>query len=184
MISTPDRPWLLNRIAGILTLNNFSILGAALITTDDGVAVDILTVEHKYESEIESARWEKLQRETGKALLGRIAVGHRLRRRLTDASHSASSQAESTELRLVIDNDASADCTVIELHARDQEGFLYEATRVLADLGLDIHLAKIATMGRDVVDVFYVKDALGDKITDPDHLAEIKDSLGELRGNG
>lgn len=184
VISTPDRPWLLNRIAGILTLNNFSILGAALITTNDGVAVDIVTVEHKYESEIESVRWEKLRRETGNALLGRIAVGHRLKRRLTDTSHSNESGPGVDDLRLVIDNDASADCTVIELHARDQEGFLYEATRVLADLGLDIHLAKIATMGRDVVDVFYVKDALGDKVTDLDHLAEIKDSLGELGSSG
>lgn len=183
-ISTPDRPWLLNRIAGILTLNNFSILGAALITTDDGIAVDILTVEHKYESEIDQARWEKLRRETGKALLGRIAVGHRLKRRLAGASHSMDSESGARDLRLVIDNDASADCTVIELHARDHEGFLYEATRVLADLGLDIHLAKIATMGRDVVDVFYVKDAIGQKVTDPDHLAEIQNSLGELGGSG
>lgn len=183
VIATPDRPWLLNRIAGILTLNNFSILSAALMTTDDGVAVDILTIEHKYESEIELARWERLQREINKALLGQIAVDYRLRQRLTSASHSAASHEEPAEMRLVIDNNASADCTVIELHARDQDGFLYEATRVLADLGLDIHLAKIATMGRDVVDVFYVKDATGQKVTDPEHLAEIKASLGELRGN-
>ncbi|RIK10419.1 MAG: hypothetical protein DCC49_03015 [Acidobacteria bacterium] len=184
VIATLDRPWLLNRIAGILTLNNFSILGAALITTDDGIAVDVLSVEHKYETEIEAARWEKLRRETGKALLGQIAVGHRLQRRLTGTSRPNDTEDGADGLRLVIDNDASSECTVIELHARDQEGFLYEATRVLADLGLDIHLAKIATMGRDVVDVFYVKDALGQKISNPDHLAEIRDSLGELRDGG
>lgn len=181
VIVTLDRPWLLNRIAGILTLNNFSILGAALITTGDGIAIDVLTVQHRYESTIDDDRWEKLSIEVGKALLGRIAIGHRLRRRLADSSRKPDQREDVGEFRLVVDNDASADCTVIELHARDQEGFLYEATRVLADLGLDIHLAKIATMGRDVVDVFYVKDTLGDKVIDREHLIEIKNSLGDLR---
>ncbi len=43
---------------------------------------------------------------------------------------------------------------------------------MLADLQLDVHLAKVATYTGRVVDAFYVRDALGGKITSPEQIAE------------
>jgi len=37
--------------------------------------------------------------------------------------------------------------------------------------------AHVQTLGSDVVDAFYVRDASGDKITDADRLAEIERSV-------
>ena len=46
---------------------------------------------------------------------------------------------------------------------------------------LDLHAKSmrnhVQTLGSDVVDAFYVRDASGDKITDEDHLAEIELSV-------
>jgi [protein-PII] uridylyltransferase len=55
--------------------------------------------------------------------------------------------------------------TVIEVNGRDRPGFLYDVTRAITDLGLQIASAKITTYGERVVDVFYVKDVFGHKVT-------------------
>ena len=43
----------------------------------------------------------------------------------------------------------------------------------LAELTLDVHLAKVATYTDRVVDSFYVRDALGRKVTDARQVGEI-----------
>jgi [protein-PII] uridylyltransferase len=75
---------------------------------------------------------------------------------------------------VTLDNDASATATVVEVRAPDRTGTLYRITRALADLELDIRHAKVASLGHEVVDAFYVVDAAGDKLTDPDHMREVE----------
>ena len=60
--------------------------------------------------------------------------------------------------RVVVDNHASRDATVVEVHAPDSIGVLYRITRALAELDLDIVSAKVQTLGDRVVDAFYVRD--------------------------
>jgi [protein-PII] uridylyltransferase len=45
-------------------------------------------------------------------------------------------------------------------------GLLYDITRTFAELGLDVHLAKVATYEGRVVDSFYVRDGMGRKLSD------------------
>jgi [protein-PII] uridylyltransferase len=71
-------------------------------------------------------------------------------------------------------NDASEGATVIEVHAPDQVGALYRITRAMADLDLDIRLAKIETLGHQIIDSFYVVDADGAKVVDAGRLHEIE----------
>ena len=72
-----------------------------------------------------------------------------------------------------IDNSASTLATVVEVHATDSPGLLYRVTPTLADMGLDIRHTRVQTLGEDVLDTFYVRDILGDKVTDWRYLAEI-----------
>jgi [protein-PII] uridylyltransferase len=58
-----------------------------------------------------------------------------------------------TEIRI---HDDSTQATIIEVFTRDRVGVLYAITQTLADLGLDISLAKVSTEGEKVADVFYV----------------------------
>ena len=48
---------------------------------------------------------------------------------------------------------------------------------MLADLQLDVHLAKVATYTGRVIDAFYVRDALGGKITSPEQIAEVESAM-------
>ena len=67
-----------------------------------------------------------------------------------------------TEIRI---HDDSSQATIVEVFTRDRVGVLYAITQSLADLGLDILLAKVSTEGEKVADVFYVTRG-GLRITD------------------
>jgi [protein-PII] uridylyltransferase len=75
------------------------------------------------------------------------------------------------------DNDTSDSFTIIDISARDRVGFLYQVTKTLYDLNLDIGSAKIVTEGARVMDSFYVTDLLRKKITEGVRLERIKDAL-------
>jgi [protein-PII] uridylyltransferase len=79
--------------------------------------------------------------------------------------------------RVNFDNDASASATVIEVRGPDRVGFLYDVTTALFESGLSISSAIIATYGERVVDVFYVRDGYGHKVTHPDRLASVEARL-------
>src|SRR6516162_3953514 len=79
--------------------------------------------------------------------------------------------------RVLVDNKASASHTVIEVNGRDRPGLLYELTRELTRLNLQISSAKISTYGEKVVDVFYVRNLFGHKAEQPAKLSEIRRTL-------
>ena len=79
--------------------------------------------------------------------------------------------------RALIDNKASNTRTVIEVNGRDRPGLLYDVTRALSEVGLQIASAKISTFGEEVVDVFYVKDVFGMKIEHERKLKATREAL-------
>ena len=78
---------------------------------------------------------------------------------------------------MLIDNDASRTHTVIEVNGRDRRGLLYELTRALSALNLQIGSAHISTFGETAVDVFYVKDVFGLQITHESKIEQIRAAL-------
>jgi [protein-PII] uridylyltransferase len=80
-----------------------------------------------------------------------------------------------TDIKL---HDDSTAATIIEVSTRDRVGVLYAITQTLAELGLDISLAKVSTEGERVSDVFYVTRG-GRRITD---LAERAQIVARLSG--
>lgn len=86
--------------------------------------------------------------------------------------------------RVLLDNKASGAHTVIEVNGRDRPGLLFELTRALTGLNLQVSSAKISTYGEKVVDVFYVKNLFGHKIDHPAKLAEIQRTLEVVLAKG
>ena len=56
-------------------------------------------------------------------------------------------------------------------------GLLYLITHTLTNLRLDIRIAKIATKGDQIADVFYVRDLEGQKVEDDEYIEEIRRTL-------
>ena len=137
------------------------------------MAVDLFEVEGSFESEIVEARWRELRNVLRKAVEGRISLDHRV----AEKRARYPSPRSSTPVTVAIDNDASDYSTVIEVGGPDRIGLLYDITSALAELQLDVHLAKVATYTDRVIDAFYVRDALGRKVTDPAQVAEIESTV-------
>ena len=178
-----DLPGLLSAIAGTLSANRVSVLEAMVGCRRDAaggsVALDLFYVRDLVGRAIpvDDPRWERIRTDltalTGSGAVDPAAVAELLaRRRPKSLLERRVTPAVPTEIK--IDNDTSADYTVVDVFTRDRVGVLYAITGALAGLGLDIHLAKISTEGEKVADVFYVRDpAGGGKITDGERLQAI-----------
>ena len=79
-----------------------------------------------------------------------------------------------------VDNNTSDRFTILDIFAADKTGLLYTIARTIFELGLSVSVARIGTYLDQVVDVFYVTDALGEKIEDESRLAEIRARLFEV----
>jgi [protein-PII] uridylyltransferase len=149
-----------------------------VFTTDEGVAVDVFEVEGVYEAEVGEPRWREFRSVLRKAVEGRISLEHRV----ADKRARYPAPRSAVEVTVTEDNDASDYSTVIEVGAPDRIGLLYDITRALADLTLDVHLAKVSTYADRVVDAFYVRDALGRKVTEEMQVGEIVSAIRDRLG--
>jgi [protein-PII] uridylyltransferase len=156
-----------SRVAGVLALNGLDVLEAAA-ASDNDMALSQFTVAGIAGRVI---NWDRVRADVDRSLDGRLALSARLAER-AKAYARPGQPTRAPEVRF--DNDATHRATVIEVHAEDGIGVLNRITRALAELDLDIRTAKVQTLGAEVVDAFYVLDAAGDKIEDPEHQAEIR----------
>ena len=176
-----DRTGLFSRVAGVLALNGLDVLAANAYSADAGVALCEFTVSHGMAGPV---RWDKIRSDIERSLRGQLAVRARLaeRARIYDGHRPAKIapapwDRNATDRSIEIDNDMSAEATVIEVRAPDAVGLLYQITSAMAELDLDLRSAKIQTLGDHVVDAFYVCNATGAKITDDVYLKEIKSAV-------
>jgi [protein-PII] uridylyltransferase len=112
------------------------------------------------------------------ALRGRLSLDARLAELQRSHADAAPALAErASEPEIVVDDSASDFFTVVEVRAPDRVGLLHTITRSLVEMELDIAVAKVSTYGDEVVDVFYVRDFDGQKISDPGYAEEVVRSI-------
>ena len=171
-IAAPDRRGLFCRAAGVLTLHGLDVMAARAWSSEDGVAVEDFQVQATVG---DGPDRPALERDLRSALAGRLSVETRLAARAQAyASRPRLPAAVPARTHVDVTNDASERATVVGVRAPDRMGTLYRITRALAELELDIRHAKVSTLGHEVVDVFYVVGASGDKLDDPAHVAEVE----------
>jgi len=171
-----DRPGLFADVAGVLALNSVNILSAEIYTWRDGTVVDIFKVTRPLDPIHPEATWQRVEENLKRAFTGRLSLRYRLGQK-QGASVLSTPERPSRPPKVVIDNKSSDFFTLIEVFADDRVGLLYLITKTLFDLRLDIRIAKIATKGDQIADVFYVRDFEGQKVADEAHLAEIEGAL-------
>jgi UTP:GlnB (protein PII) uridylyltransferase len=165
-----DRPGLFSRVSGVLALHGLNVLAAHVFTRGDGVALEVFRVEDKGDG---GRRLAGVREDLDRVLRGEIGLDEVLAaKRAEYALRLPKGKREPS--RVMVDNRVSDFYSVIEVHAADRIGLLYSVTRTLALLGLNIHLAKVATYGEDVVDTFYVRDVEGQKLEDDRRAREIE----------
>jgi [protein-PII] uridylyltransferase len=169
-----DRPGTFSRVAGVLAVSGLDVLEASAHSEDDmALSRFVVTPTHG-----DTVDWEKVADQVRQALAGQLALDARVaERERTYARPDAVADADAAPPEVRVDNEASGTSTVIEVHAPDAIGILYRLTQALSGLDLDIRTAKVQTLGHRVVDSFYVRTSGGEKITEPDHLAEVERAI-------
>jgi len=172
---TADHPGLFSRIAGALAVSGANIVDARIMTMSNGMALDTFWVQdlagHAFDRPDKLARLAVVFENV---LTGDLKPHRELAR---PPAFPSRMQAFTVAPRVLVDNEASALHTVIEVNGRDRPGLLFELTRELTRLNLQVSSAKISTYGEKVVDVFYVKNLFGHKVEHPTKLAEIRTTL-------
>ncbi len=171
----PNHPRLLALVAGACAGAGANILDAHISTTRDGMALDSIYLEREFDlAEDEKRRAGKIAQNIesllrGDVRLAEVAAGPRKPKpRLS---------AFTVEPQVAIDNTLSDAHTVIEVNGLDRPGLLYDVTQEISNLNLDIASAHIATFGEKAVDVFYVTDLTGKKITSTSRDSAIRERL-------
>jgi [protein-PII] uridylyltransferase len=181
LIYAPDHPGLFARIAGALALTGASVVDAKILTLANGMALDTFAIQDFDGRPIVDG--EKQARIRGR-IVGVLEGRIRLNQELAQTSPRLPARVKALEVppRVIIDNAASKVCSVIEINGHDRPGFLFDVTKAITDLGLQIASAHISTYGERVVDVFYVKDVFGMKVEHETKIRQIREALGKAIG--
>ena len=179
VVATPDHPGLFAQLAGAITASGGSIVDAKIYTTTDGLALDSFSVQDAEGGPFgDASRIGRLRRNIERMLHGEFDP-----RAILAKSRGKVVPRFDVRPRVQFDNDASAHATVIEVQARDRPGLLYDITRALFEAHVSISSAMVATYGERAIDVFYVRDAFGHKITHPQRLAAVEARLLRALGS-
>ncbi len=153
-IACADQKGLFAKIAGALALHGIDVVAADAWNDGRGIAADELRIEH-----VDSRDWQKVEHDLGAVIDGRVDIAARIEQRVRtySRSHRRATAAAPPRREVLVSNDASAVTTVIDVRAPDEMALLYRLATALSARDLDIRSAKVATLGHEVVDVFYVQ---------------------------
>ncbi len=176
IVCTHDIHGLFSIIAGVMAANSVDILGAQINTLRNGIILDVLqVVTQTGELLTDEARLKKIEENLSDCITGKVMIGALAGKRKPSILDSKPKPRVRTSVQ--VDNEVSDSCTVIDIHAQNRIGLLYDITSTLTMLGLYIYIAKISTKGDAAADIFYVKDIFGQKIYYKERLKDIEESL-------
>ncbi|MEV1328887.1 [protein-PII] uridylyltransferase [Micromonospora costi] len=145
-VAAADRRGLLATVAGCLSLHRLDVVSADASTVDGRALVEC-RVQPRYGLAPDPIA---LAGDLRRAVVGDVSVTQRLRGRALAGRRDAAAP------RVVWHREAATDAVVLELRAADAAGLLYRVTCALDEAGAQVRAARIATLGGDVVDAFYL----------------------------
>jgi [protein-PII] uridylyltransferase len=165
VVCARDCEGLFARVAGTLTAHGVNILSADLYTREDGIILDTFKLSQMTGHPVRAEHWSRIEQSIRSAIEGQrdVAAGvqewlARHGRRKPKASHQRHPSAR-------FDSETSAASTIIEVKAGDEPGLAYRIAAALAALHININFARITTEKNRALDIFYVTDAAGRKLS-------------------
>jgi len=146
-----DQPDLFARICSYFDRKNFSILDAKIHTTKDGYALDTFLIADEHFAGSYRDIINLIEHELCEVLVRQEPLNPPLRGRLSRMSRSFP-MTPTIDLR----PDERGQFWVLSIAANDRNGLLYAIASVLARYRINLHTAKIMTLGERVEDVFLI----------------------------
>jgi len=164
-----DQPDLFARICSYFDRKNFSILDAKIHTTRDGYALDTFLVTEENFAKNYRDIISLIEHELCELLTSQAPLPPPTRARLSRLSRHFPI-APSVELR----PDERGQYYLLSIAANDRTGLLYTIANVLTRYRINVHTAKIMTLGERVEDVFLVD---GPNLNSPRVLVQLETDL-------
>jgi len=178
-VCTWDRERLFSQVTGCLTAAGLNILSAEILTRYDGVILDTFYVTdartgllaHREER-------EKFESLAHKVLTGAtIDLPALIAKAKTAPTLYKSIDGERIPTVITMDNATSDVRTIIDIQTEDRPGLLYDISRTLTALNVNVYLAKISTEKGAAIDTFYATEHTGSKILNPEREKAIQQKL-------
>ncbi|MFN5589754.1 MAG: DUF294 nucleotidyltransferase-like domain-containing protein [Holosporales bacterium] len=167
-ICTDDAPGLFARLVGAFAYAKADIADARVLSLKGGVVLDSFAIQDGGKAYKFADQVGRLAEKIRSVLSGSVDPAATLAQLPKPAGHSS---------RLVVDNTSSPTDTILEVTCPDRHGLLYALATVLREEKIQLSNAKIATFSGRAVDIFYVRDAYGFKITRTERLEGLKEKL-------
>jgi [protein-PII] uridylyltransferase len=154
-VYTPDLPDLFARICGYFDQASFSILDAKIHTTNNGYALDTFLVTEQSFANSYRDIINLIEHEICEVLKSQAPLPAPTRGRLSRLSRTFPI-TPTVDLR----PDERGQYYLLSIAANDRTGLLYAIASVLARYRINLHTAKVMTLGERVEDVFLVDGAV------------------------
>jgi [protein-PII] uridylyltransferase len=178
LVCAPGAPGRFTNVVGTLTAHGINILSAQLFSRADGVMIRAFQVSDGRGAALQDETiWHRFGRDLRGVILGQINVRELIKTLRQDLLAKPIPKAHEIHTRVEFDNVVSDRYTVIDIRAQDRLGLLYVIASTLSGLDVDVTLAKIATEVDQAMDVFYVTEKDGRKVTEPERMATIREAL-------
>ncbi|MFG0335906.1 MAG: [protein-PII] uridylyltransferase, partial [Maioricimonas sp. JB049] len=167
-------PGCFHKIVGVLTAKRLEILAADINTASDGVIVDrFRVIDHDFDGTVPPRRFDEVREALHEVICGTTSVESLFQRSRRFGAANQPAPVSDLPTRVALDAESSESRTIVDVFTHDRPGLLYAIARTLFELNLSVDLAKIATHFDQVVDVFYITELNGQKVTDGSRLQEI-----------
>ncbi|MEZ6062718.1 MAG: [protein-PII] uridylyltransferase [Planctomycetaceae bacterium] len=178
LASSAFEPGSFHKMAGILSGLRMDICTAQSCTMADGTLIACFQViDNDFSGPVPDARINSVSQAMIDVLTGKISVDSIFRKSSVFRMKRQAKSFLKVPPQVSIDNDCSEKFTVVDVFAMDSPGLLYTLALTLHQHGMSVELTRIATRIDQIVDVFYIVDASGRKVTDSGVLESLRSAL-------
>ena len=128
------------------------------------------------EGELSQWRQKEICEKVIDTISGKLTGPPRFRKKWGQ-SESKALQLSRPEINVKTNNSSVNHATIIDVFAYDKPGLLYQISKKIYRLGLDVTGARVSTYAHQIIDVFYVTDEDGNKIRNQNQLQIIRKQL-------
>jgi [protein-PII] uridylyltransferase len=164
------------RLTGLLSSFGVQIVSAIIRPIGEAQMFYWIQFEDTDFSQTPPARLKEIQERAQEVVQGLDDSPPRFRK--TWKGHeSRAAKLSRPKIEVKINNQTVDHATIIDVFAYDKTGLLYKIVKKIYALGLDVIYSRVSTYANQVIDVFYVTDALGNKIRNKNQIQIIRREL-------
>ena len=159
-VYSPDQPALFATVVAELDRRNFNVHDAQIMTSKDGYVLDTFMVLDQHGKAIEEGRHSAVTKHITHVLEDGRPTKIKTRRTPNKLQHF------NVKTKVDFLPTKSKKRTLMEFVALDTPGLLAKVGRTFADLGINLHAAKITTIGERAEDLFILTSEAGGRLSE------------------